>query len=97
MSQAHNISLNPDSRRFELQAEGHTAYLEFEPVAGGVAFTHTIVPRPLEGRGIGSALVRHALDWAIEQHYKVRPDCSFVEAWIKRHPDYQPHVLRGHP
>lgn len=87
------ITFNPDSRRFELATEGHVAYLEFEPIAGGVAFTHTIVPRPLEGRGIGSRLVKRALDWAIAQQHKVRPDCSFVGAWIRRHPDYQAHLL----
>ena len=87
------ITLNPDTRRFELQADGQVAYLEFEPVAGGLAFTHTIVPRALEGRGIGSRLVRHALDWAARQGHKVRPDCSFVKTWIDRHPDYQAQSL----
>ncbi len=83
------ITLNETTRRFELRQDGHTAYLEFEPVPGGLAFTHTIVPRALEGQGIGSRLTRHALDWAASQGQQVRPDCSFVKVWIDRHPDYQ--------
>lgn len=90
------ITHHEGTRRFELQAEGHTAYLEYAPIAGtpgALAFTHTIVPRALEGRGIGSRLVKHALDWAAAQQHKVRPDCSFVKVWIDRHPDYQAHAL----
>ncbi|MDO5288880.1 MAG: GNAT family N-acetyltransferase [Pseudomonadota bacterium] len=87
------ITLNEATRRFELHTGGHTAYLEFEPVPGGLAFTHTIVPRALEGQGIGSRLVRHALDWAVAGQHKVRPDCSFVRTYIQRHPEYQAHAL----
>lgn len=87
------ITHNESTRRFELLQDGQTAYLEYEAVPGGLAFTHTIVPRALEGRGIGSRLVRHALDWAASQGHKVRPDCSFVKTWIERHPDYQAHAL----
>ena len=42
------------------------------------------------GRGIGSALVQHVMDYARQQGLQVRPDCSFIHAWIERHPAYQP-------
>ena len=54
----------------------------------GVAFAHTIVPPELGGRGIASRLVQHALAWAREQGLKVRPDCSFVRAYMDKHPEY---------
>lgn len=87
------ITRNPTGNRFELRLDGYLAWLEWTPVRGGLAFTHTIVPAALGGRGIGSRLVRHALDWAIAQRQKVRPDCSFVKAYIDKHPQYQAHEL----
>ena len=42
-----------------------------------------------EGRGIAGAITRHALDYSREQGWKVIPNCPYVAAWIKRHPEYQ--------
>ena len=83
------ITLNESTRRFEQVVDGHTAYVEFEHLPGAIAYTHTIVPKALGGRGVGSALARHVLDHALEQGLKVRPDCSFIHAYIDRHPAYQ--------
>ena len=83
------IVLNEANNRFELMVDGHTAYEEFERFPGGIAYLHTIVPEALGGRGIASALVRHIMDYAIENQLKVRPDCSFVKAYIDKHPEYQ--------
>jgi predicted GNAT family acetyltransferase len=90
MSQADApITLNEAERRFELSVEGHLAHLDFQRRPGSIACLHTIVPQALEGRGIGSRLVRHVLDYAAARQLKVRPDCSFVKAYIDRHPEYQ--------
>ncbi|MFT3779155.1 MAG: GNAT family N-acetyltransferase [Ottowia sp.] len=83
------IALNEAARRFELTVDGHVAYEEFERFPGGIAYLHTVVPPALEGRGIGSRLVKHALDYAAAEGLKVRPDCSFVKTYIDRHPEYQ--------
>ena len=54
-----------------------------------IAFTHTLVPKALEGRGIGSRLIRAALDSARDRGLKVRPMCAFVAAYVVRHPEYR--------
>ena len=42
-----------------------------------------------EGRGVGGALARHALDEvAGDESLRVVPRCPFIKAWIARHPDY---------
>ena len=33
-------------------------------------------------------LVQHALAWARQEGLKVRPDCSFVRAYMDKHPEY---------
>ncbi|MEJ2626797.1 MAG: GNAT family N-acetyltransferase [Pseudolabrys sp.] len=42
----------------------------------------------MEGRGIGSRLVKGVLDIARAQGLTVVPHCSFVGAYIKRNPAY---------
>ena len=69
--------------------DGHTAVEVFERFPGGIAYLHTIVPKALEGRGVGSKLVRHILDYAVQNQLKVRPDCPFVKAYIDKHSEYQ--------
>ena len=49
--------------------------------------THTGVPKALRGRGIAAALVQAALDHARAKGLKVRPDCSYAEAYMQRHPE----------
>lgn len=84
------ITLNAQGNRFETVQDGHTAYLSFARLPdGNLAYEHTIVPNELGGRGLGGKLVQHALDWAASQGVKVRLDCSFVQAYIERHPQYQ--------
>ena len=95
MSEKYSIRLNEPAHRFELPLEERLAIAEFERFPGGIAYTHTLVPHALEGRGVGSALVKHALDYAEHEHLKVRPVCSFVRTYIERHPWYRPLLEEG--
>ena len=75
-------------RRFEVEEEGAKAILTYELRDGTIVFTHTIVPEKIEGRGIGGRLAKAGLAYAREQGLKVVPQCSFVRAYIERHPEY---------
>lgn len=59
-----------------------------------IVFTHTEVPAEMEGRGVGSTLVRFALDDARARDLAVEPQCPFVRSWIERHDDYADLVER---
>ena len=50
---------------------------------------HTEVPAALQGRGIAAALVAAALAWARSEGLRVRPTCSYVAAYMQRHPETQ--------
>lgn len=77
-----------EKNRFAVHTEGETAVLEYRLSEGEVILTHTGVPPALEGRGIGSLLVRTGLDWARAEGLRVVPVCSFVNGYLKRHPEY---------
>ncbi|MBT3336323.1 MAG: N-acetyltransferase [Anaerolineae bacterium] len=82
-----NVVHNQDAARFEIKTDAHLAVLDYRLRKKTIAFTHTGVPSELEGNGIGSLIVRAGLDYAREQDYKVLPLCSFVAAYIRRHPE----------
>jgi uncharacterized protein len=85
---SNNIRDNSERHRFELDAGGHVAFSNYKRVDGLLTILHTEVPKELEGRGIGSALVRGVLDIARTQRLKVHAVCPFVKAYIERHPEY---------
>jgi len=80
---------DPDTGRFEIHTGGHTAVLEYTHKERALVFTHTGVPPALEGQGIGSRLLRAGLDYARGSGLQVVPLCSFMAAYIQRHPEYQ--------
>lgn len=83
----YQVTHDPERHRFEVHLEGNTAYLEYESDDRVMYITHTIVPPALEGRGVGSALVKQALSYAERQQLKVIPICSFAAAYMSRHPE----------
>jgi uncharacterized protein len=38
---------------------------------------------------VAARLVKAALDWAREQQLRVRPSCSYVATYMRRHPETQ--------
>src|SRR5688572_16152165 len=80
---------NPGAGRFEVHVGDDLAgFAEYQPTQGALAFTHTVIQPAFEGRGIGSALARGALDAARERGLSVLPVCPFVRGWIAKHLDY---------
>jgi predicted GNAT family acetyltransferase len=84
-----NVRHNPQSSRFETLVDGKLARCDYRMAGGVMLLVHTEVPPSLEGRGIGAALVRAALDHAAAEGLRVRPHCSFVSAYLARHPQYR--------
>jgi len=81
--------------RFEIFESGQIAYLQYTQDRGVINMLHTFVPGILEGQGIGSALVKSALDYARDEGLKVIPTCSFIDVYIKRHKEYQDLVTQS--
>lgn len=93
MAKAHPtfiVSDNAEQHRFEIDlGDGKTAIADYHVDGDSIAFTHTVVPPAHEGKGVGSALVRFALDAARDRGLKVIPACAFFVAYMKRHADTQ--------
>ncbi len=82
------VSNNLAQHRYELAVDGHIAATYYELANGVITFVHTEVPPELGGKGIGSKLVKSALDQVRSAGLKVIAQCPFVKGWIDKHPDY---------
>jgi predicted GNAT family acetyltransferase len=81
---------NPGRHRFEIDLGGGSiAFAEYTLPAGMIMFTHTEVPEGHEGQGIGTTLIRFALDAARQRGLKVIPICPFFAAYMQKHVEVQ--------
>jgi predicted GNAT family acetyltransferase len=80
---------NTANNRYEYTVDGALCFVAYRRSPGVVALTHAEVPPALEGRGVGSRMVRAILDQVRVDGDKVVPLCSFVVAFIRRHPEFQ--------
>ena len=78
---------NVAEERFEVTEDGHLAELVYHVHGDGLTLIHTEVPDELEGRGIGSLLVKAALDRARRDHLTIVPSCPFARSWLEKHRD----------
>jgi len=92
MSAEPAVQHNAAASRYEVTVDGHLSVAEYELTGNTLTFTHTLVPGELRGRGLAEKLVRAALADARTAGRKVVPQCSYVAAFIARHPEYQPLV-----
>jgi len=81
---------NAAEGRFEARLDGKVAgFSTYRLVADRLVFLHTEVDPAYEGRGIGSRLVRGALDDVRSRGLRATPRCPFVADYIERHPEYR--------
>jgi uncharacterized protein len=92
--EAVEILERPDRRRFELTVGGHLAgFVRYALAEDVITFIHTEIEPAFDGRGLGSRLARWVLDDARRRALRVRPQCPFIAAYIRSHPEYHDLVV----
>lgn len=85
MTVAHNAALG----RYEMKTDHGLALAVYRQQGNSRIFTHTEVPPADEGKGYASTVVKEALDDTHRRGFKIVPSCSFVVAYVQRHPEYR--------
>lgn len=93
MEKKHTVIDNTAEKRYELDLGDDMALIEYVLGKGLVVLTHTEVPPKYEGQGIGKELVLVALEDIRSKGLLVVPQCPFVGAYIRRHPEWMDLVL----
>jgi len=78
---------NAAQSRYELDTEHGLAVASIASRANRAIFTHTECRLPTKARAIGARLVRAALTMRANAASD-RTGCSFVAAFVRRHPEY---------
>ncbi|HSE10561.1 MAG TPA: GNAT family N-acetyltransferase [Nocardioidaceae bacterium] len=81
---------NPERRRYEASTESGVVagFAEYRERDGARVFTHTEVDDAFEGQGIGSSLVRGALEDVRRRGLAARVKCPFIRSYIEKHREY---------
>jgi uncharacterized protein len=79
---------NPALSRFELDVSGATAVANYKLAGGVITFTHTEVPPQARGHGAASQLIAGALAAVRARGLKIVAQCSFVRAYLEKHPEF---------
>jgi len=80
---------NPAELRYELRRGADVVgQIRYAVEPGLVLLIHTEVAEAVEGQGLGSRLVRGALDDIRARGLRVAPVCPFVLSYLGRHPEY---------
>jgi predicted GNAT family acetyltransferase len=81
------VDHNESASRFEMRVQGELCVAAYRLIDGVMWLTHTEVPPQLQGRGHAAHVVKAALDHARAHGLKVRPACSYVRSYMRRHPE----------
>jgi predicted GNAT family acetyltransferase len=87
------VTQNINENRFELTENGLTAVAEYIPQGEIIVVTHIIVPQQLRGRGVASTLATEVVAYARREKLKIRPHCSYMIAYLERHPEHSDLVV----
>jgi uncharacterized protein len=79
---------NKSLSRFELDAGGVTAFMNYRLAGDVLTLDHTETPVAARGRGIASQLVEGVLEMARARGLKIVPRCPFVRTYLAGHPQY---------
>ncbi len=80
---------NDRGGRYSLSLNGAEAELTWRNDGNGrIVADHTAVPDAMRGTGAGLALVKRMVVDAKAEGTRIVPQCPFVEAMRKRHPEW---------
>lgn len=85
---ADEVRDNAASSRYELEVDGHIAFVDYRLRPDRIVLVHTEVPSELGGRGVGSKLAKGTLDAVRARGLKADIRCDFLDSYIKKHPEY---------
>ncbi len=78
------VTDNVARKRYELVVDGHVAFADYRIDGQRMLFPHTEVPPELEGKGVGTRLVKAALADARARGLEPVGQCGFVAAVMRR-------------
>lgn len=80
---------NEDKKRFEIEVDGHYAFIDYKMFGTEIALIHTETDPELAGKGAAGAVVEKTLLYLDNNGITLHPFCPYVFGYIKRHPEWK--------
>ena len=80
---------NEAKKRFEIEVNGHFAFINYGETGHQIALVHTETDAELTGTGAAQAVVEKTLQYIEDNDKKLLPFCPYVLAYIKKHPEWK--------
>jgi hypothetical protein len=74
--------------RASVQGSSAVGRLTWKAMGPARVADHTLVPPEIGGRGVAAALVEALIADAKSEGFTIVPQCSYVEAQFRRHPEW---------
>lgn len=74
--------------RYEYAIGNELGWVSYERSSGVTTLSYARVPDALAGRGVGSQMARAVLAAERARGARVRATCSFIAAYLARHPEF---------
>lgn len=74
--------------RAAVEGSERQAYMTWRARGEARIADHTFVPPEARGQGLAAELVRALIEDARREGFKIVPQCSYVEAAFRRHPEW---------
>lgn len=79
---------NKTQHALEMWVDGERSFIGYELEGDKIYLMHTEVPESQTGGGIAAELVEKSFVYIEENNWKAVPACSYVRAFLKRHPEW---------
>ena len=89
MDASPSVTQNSAARQFELMVEGQRCTIDYDIEGDKIYLAHAVVPPALRNRGLAAQLTEQTLQMVEAQGLKAVPLCSYIVAYIHRHPAWQ--------
>jgi len=88
------IANNKEKGRFEIRLGNDYAFVDYRWRNEVFELMYIFVPVHYRGKGISEELIKHVLDFALENNLQINVYCSWIAGFVRSHPEYLPLVER---
>lgn len=79
---------NVEKKRFEIEVNGHYAFINYGEFGNQIALVHTETEPELSGKGAASAVIEKTLHFIEADKKELLPFCPLVFAYIKKNREW---------
>lgn len=85
-----DIANHPERHRYEIAVDGTKAAEIVYHMHGAdtIELVHTEVKPQFEGQGLASKIAAFAFEDARNRGLKVIPTCTYIQGWLRKHPEW---------